>query len=756
MVNVTVFKNLFLKGYDGGDLQSSELELSDTVSIFDALPAHYPTDARFAPYFLVKRDDGGNAQVLPKIPRINSTGLDDLKSQGIALMFSAYVLDVDGPEHSADDGWQNEHQQLRENLPAELSDSMGWYETRNGYRLLWLCQRPMGPDKYLGNLRRLHGKLKNHGIEADESCIEISRLYRLPYVCREGTDERHPADFSWLGKLKVAKDWQASGGLWDAMGQTRTRFEVPDQIEPGQRNSTLTRVAGRHRRGGLEYEEIVAALEATNQARCDPPLDMSDIEQIARSVCRYDAGTPENNDGGNGGGNGGAMFQLGSHVEIAQRAVDDLMDKKAEAALVFDRTQLWKYNHVLGLWRTLEQHVVQRHVSTYDGEFVVSGNDRQGNPRLRPLKVSTGMTEAVYDMVCIQKANSGFFNDQKEGLTFRNGFVTVDENGVNVDPFSSEQRATVGLPFDYVPNAVPVRFVQMLKDCFRDDSDQYEKILCLRQFIGICLQGKATQYQKGCVLTGDGSNGKSSFQEIVQHLFKGAKGMVTAVPPQDMDNEYRRAMLANSRLNVVNELPEADILNSEACKAIISGDLIVARHIREAPFEYRPRCGQLYSANSLPGVRDMSRGFWRRWIIVEWNRVFSDTEANRNIVFDCLKELPAIASWALDSTVEVIRNGHYVTPESSQRALEDWRRHSDQVAAFVDDKTYECERGTASSDLYGAYCQWAAKNGHRALSSTNFGKRLLKLGVIKKKKSDANYYLVGLRKVVALSGTGRA
>jgi hypothetical protein len=62
---------------------------------------------------------------------------------------------------------------------------------------------------------------------------------------------------------------------------------VDDIIPPGRRNLELTSLAGVLRRRGLGALEIVALLGAVNAARCRPPLDQHELEQIADSISHY-------------------------------------------------------------------------------------------------------------------------------------------------------------------------------------------------------------------------------------------------------------------------------------------------------------------------------------------------------------------------------------------------------------------------------------------------------------------------------------
>ncbi|NPV52638.1 MAG: AAA family ATPase [Firmicutes bacterium] len=62
-----------------------------------------------------------------------------------------------------------------------------------------------------------------------------------------------------------------------------------EPIPEGQRNATLTSIAGSLRRRGADEGAILAALKAVNQERCKPPLPEEELANIAKSVGRYPA-----------------------------------------------------------------------------------------------------------------------------------------------------------------------------------------------------------------------------------------------------------------------------------------------------------------------------------------------------------------------------------------------------------------------------------------------------------------------------------
>lgn len=63
---------------------------------------------------------------------------------------------------------------------------------------------------------------------------------------------------------------------------------VGKKISPGRRNQEPTSIAGTMRRRGMEEDEILAALRTTNERRCDPLLEVVEVEKIAASVARYE------------------------------------------------------------------------------------------------------------------------------------------------------------------------------------------------------------------------------------------------------------------------------------------------------------------------------------------------------------------------------------------------------------------------------------------------------------------------------------
>lgn len=67
---------------------------------------------------------------------------------------------------------------------------------------------------------------------------------------------------------------------------------VVGTIMDGSRNSTLASLAGTMRRRGMSEDAIREALFIENAEKCDPPLDETEVAEIAHSMMRYEPADP--------------------------------------------------------------------------------------------------------------------------------------------------------------------------------------------------------------------------------------------------------------------------------------------------------------------------------------------------------------------------------------------------------------------------------------------------------------------------------
>lgn len=741
---ITVWRDKFADGWTG---PTDSIVVHPTRDVREALADEYDSDAHFVPYHI--RIDG---ELVEAIPRINMRGLGELRKKGADVLFSVLALDVDDPSvHGtpvdASAEWRAEQKRRLDELVAPL-DRWGYYETRGGFRVVFALDEPSSVESYKVLHALARTRLAAAGIHADPNCSDWTRCYRLPNVLRDGKKQRRAVDLDRLEASRLselrAEEREPAPRPFEGVESVRPPFTLPDTVDEN-RHLTLTRFAGVLRSSGADEEEISIALRSlVESGRLGDWTDKHDEEEIerriasiAQSVARYEIRSSDAVQADEPSSEPPPTFTIGSQAEFAGHICRQL---GGEDRLVYDRGRVFRYSEPIGVWEHLDESIVYNATTELDGESIFGGLDKNGQPRIRQIRVSANLQEGVYKVLARGLTRPGFFDRAVEGLSFENGFVRVAGGGVEIEPFSPDQRSTSRLEWSFERGKKPALFLRSLRQMFAGDEDAETKIGVLREFVGACLLGRPTIYQKGLILEGDGANGKSTILDVVVALF--GDQMVTAIPPHDLGQEYRRAMLSESRINVVNELPESDILETHGVKACITGDAITARHIRENPFMFKPRAGHLIAANELPSVRDLSRGFWRKWIVLSFRREFAESEQDRTLSERIIRtELDAIASWAIEGAANLERRGRYDVPESSEQAINQWRLGADSVARFLDEMTEESsDEGTKASDLFSRYQRFCNATGSRPVSATKFGRRVRRLGVKKIKRAAGFFY----------------
>lgn len=141
----------------------------------------------------------------------------------------------------------------------------------------------------------------------------------------------HPEDIP----LAALPDWlctRLTGGLaHPSQPSTGTSSE---KIQAGSRNDTLASLAGAMRRQNADEMTIQQALRAHNQQWCDPPLLDTEVNQIARSIAKYPAGTKPNPRGErNGSETSNKVGRIGCADQLMQ------VCKQSGATLFHDQFQ---------------------------------------------------------------------------------------------------------------------------------------------------------------------------------------------------------------------------------------------------------------------------------------------------------------------------------------------------------------------------------------------------------------------------------
>jgi len=285
------------------------------------------------------------------------------------------------------------------------------------------------------------------------------------------------------------------------------------------------------------------------------------------------------------------------------------------------------------------------------------------------------------------------------------------------------------------------RWDQFLEEIFVDDPDSAEKIQLLQEWFGYCLTADNSQH-KFLLLVGSGGNGKSVLLDILTHLV-GPKNISNA-HIERLGDKGVRAELENKLVNISAEMGAQATIADSYLKEIVSGDVIEAERKFRDSFSFRPTVKLVGSTNHLPRLLDLSDGFFRRPMIMQFNRQFLDGERDPNLKDKLVAELPGILAWAVEGLKNLRKRGYFVIPKSSIDALNQYKQDSDPEGMFIE----ECVvvdpdgKGMSPKTLYAGYGRWCKVAGHRAKAKINFGKRLTDLGIVSMRPHEGKRWLV--------------
>ena len=244
----------------------------------------------------------------------------------------------------------------------------------------------------------------------------------------------------------------------------------------------------------------------------------------------------------------------------------------------------------------------------------------------------------------------------------------------------------------------------------------------IQEYSGYTLLGD-TRFQKMLVNTGDGSNGKSVYLQIISALHQ----KVTSIRLEKLDG-FGTYGLKDSSLAIAAEAPKRG-LNEEILKACISGDKITLEGKFKNQFEYSPTAKWIVACNRFPKIQDESNGMWRRVIIVDWKVVID--ENSKDMVLNLGKkivdkELVHVVDWCLIGLQRLLKRGKFDVPESVNKALEREKEKSNSVIPFVSDYEidYTTDQATAKDTMYKKYSEYCEAQGFIPYGNAEFWTRM--------------------------------
>lgn len=264
--------------------------------------------------------------------------------------------------------------------------------------------------------------------------------------------------------------------------------------------------------------------------------------------------------------------------------------------------------------------------------------------------------------------------------------------------------ASIQLPIKYNRYAKCDRFMEFINEIAMGDN---EIINVLQEIVGYCLTAE-TKAEKAFYFYGGGSNGKSVLAKIIKELV-GEKN-VTSITLENLGQPFGLQSIIGKSVNIAaeNELGTSKI-NTENLKSLVSGDSMTINIKYQDPIEYTPICKLIFLVNSLPNTSDATHGYFRKIMIVPFNRKFNEEERDVDL-FNKLKdnEMPGILNWALKGLMRLRENNYKFSEcKAINNLIKEYKEEQNPVLKFIEQAIeYDEDERLSRKEIIEAYDKW--------------------------------------------------
>ena len=311
-------------------------------------------------------------------------------------------------------------------------------------------------------------------------------------------------------------------------------------------------------------------------------------------------------------------------------------------------------------------------------------------------------------------------------LAFRNGILNLTTK--ELLPFSPEYAITNKIPWDYNPNAYD-QTVDLTLNKIACNDESIRSLL--EECIGYCFY-RRNELSKSFILTGTGSNGKSTFLDMVRNVL--GRNNYVSLDIDELSEKFSTTTMFGKLANIGDDISD-EFLQGKAIsqfKKIVSGNDIKAENKGQDVFFFKPSVKLLFSANEIPRVRNKGfKAIKRRLVIIPFNAEFSkdDPDYKWNII-SLLTEQTAteyLIQLGLQGLERVLMNNGFTDSEAVTKQIDEFEKDNNPIIQFVDQFGEDAILNESTSEAFTMYDSFCYKNGFSKVSQKKFSMEIKRL-----------------------------
>lgn len=319
-------------------------------------------------------------------------------------------------------------------------------------------------------------------------------------------------------------------------------------------------------------------------------------------------------------------------------------------------------------------------------------------------------------------------------IAFANGVYDLVED--KLIPYNPDLVLTNRIPWNYVPDAYNELTEHTMSRLACGDP---AIIALLEECIGYCFF-RQNELGKAFILTGDKSNGKSTFLDVLHHILGDSN--ISALDLKELGDRFSTSMMFGKLANIGDDIGDDFLQGSQVAifKKIVTGNRIKAERKGMDPFEFNPYIKLLFSANDIPRMKDKTGAVLRRLVIIPFDATFTDQDPDfdphikyKLIAQDSIEYLIRVG---IEGLKRVITKNRFTHSDKVDNEIKEYEEENNPIAAFIQDQGEDAIENELTGDVYKRYQVFCADNALTPMSNIVFSRQITKrLGLnIKVKK----------------------
>jgi len=408
--------------------------------------------------------------------------------------------------------------------------------------------------------------------------------------------------------------------------------------------------------------------------------------------------------------------------QIAELTIEAENEKGKIWEYIPQKGVFYNYDYDKGYWQETNEEFLKGSIR----KKLLEINPKWGkNHKIN--EVLTALKHETMEIEGYEKFNIGL-NADTDLINVKNGMLdwkTLELKEHDPGYFSQMQ-----LPIEYDSEAQCPLWKKALQQWLPDNKTRE----FIQEYVGYCLIPDTSQ-QVSVFLYGSGSNGKSTFLEVISQLF--GPQILSNIPLHRIGNRFETVYLQDKLVNICTDIDPGYIKNTGTIKTLIHGEHTRGEYKNGISFGFIPVVRMFFSANELPRVRDKSNGWYRSFEYVEFPNSFkkSDDNYDSKLKQKLIKELPGIFNWALAGLKRMKQTEIFSSSKEMKKNKNKYKAHNDTVSAFLQEKAVmDKEAKIVGKKFHENYQRYCEKQGLDAQSRKTFT-RILKQKGIKSKNA---------------------